>query len=65
MIIVEGYMDVIMLHKSWFYKCSCCIWNSFNLKTHTAYKKRGDIKVILSFDGDNAGINAAIKVQHF
>nr|WP_089188750.1 DNA primase [Campylobacter sputorum] len=60
MIIVEGYMDVIMLHKAGFTNAVAVLGTALTQK-HIPLIKRGDIKVILSFDGDNAGINAAIK----
>ncbi|WP_033916920.1 DNA primase [Campylobacter sputorum] len=60
MIIVEGYMDVIMLHKAGFTNSVAVLGTALTQK-HIPLIKRGDIKVILSFDGDNAGINAAIK----
>lgn len=60
MIIVEGYMDVIMLHKAGFTNAVAVLGTALTIK-HLPLIKRGDIKVILSFDGDNAGINAATK----
>lgn len=60
MIIVEGYMDVIMLHKAGFTNAVAVLGTALTQK-HLPLIKREDIRVILSFDGDNAGINAAIK----
>lgn len=60
MIIVEGYMDVIMLHKAGFTNAVAVLGTALTTK-HIPLIKRGDIKVVLSFDGDNAGINAATK----
>lgn len=60
MIIVEGYMDVIMLHKAGFTNAVAVLGTALTIK-HLPLIKRGDINVVLSFDGDNAGINAATK----
>ena len=59
-IITEGYMDVIMLHKAGFNNVVAVLGTALTTK-HLPLLKRGEISVILCFDGDYAGINAATK----
>ena len=59
-IITEGYMDVIMLHKAGFGNAVAVLGTALTTK-HLPLLKRGEISVILCFDGDDAGINAATK----
>lgn len=59
-IITEGYMDVIMLHKAGFNNAVAVLGTALTTK-HLPLLKRGKISVILCFDGDEAGINAATK----
>ena len=59
-IITEGYMDVIMLHKAGFGNVVAVRGTALTTK-HLPLLKRGEISVILCFDGDDAGINAATK----
>ncbi|MDA3079387.1 DNA primase [Campylobacter sp. CS_ED1] len=60
LIITEGYMDVIMLHKAGFTNAVAVLGTALT-ELHLPLIKRGNFKVILSFDGDSAGINAAVK----
>lgn len=59
-IITEGYMDVIMLHKAGFNNVVAVLGTALTTK-HLPLLKRSEISVILCFDGDDAGINAATK----
>ena len=59
-IITEGYMDVIMLHKAGFNNVVAVLGTALTTR-HLPLLKRGEISVILCFDGDEAGINAATK----
>lgn len=59
-IITEGYMDVIMLQKAGFGNVVAVLGTALTTK-HLPLLKRGEISVILCFDGDDAGINAATK----
>ena len=59
-IITEGYVDVIMLHKAGFNNVVAVLGTALTTK-HLPLLKRGEISVILCFDGDDAGINAATK----
>jgi DNA primase len=62
-IITEGYLDVIMLNQVGFYNvvatCGTALTNE-----HIPLLKRSHPKVILAFDGDSAGLNAAFKASN-
>ncbi|MBR8464255.1 DNA primase [Campylobacter sp. faydin G-24] len=62
-IITEGYLDVIMLHFAGFNNAVAVLGTALTEK-HLPLLKRDDISVVLCFDGDAAGINAAIKSSH-
>lgn len=62
-IITEGYLDVIMLHYAGFTNAVAVLGTALTEK-HMPTLKRDDINVILCFDGDSAGINAAIKSSY-
>ena len=59
-IITEGYLDVIMLHYAGFTNAVAVLGAALTT-SHLPLLKRGEISVVLCFDGDGAGINAAIK----
>lgn len=59
-IITEGYLDVIMLHYAGFTNAVAVLGTALTI-SHLPLLKRGEISVVLCFDGDGAGINAAIK----
>lgn len=59
-IICEGYMDCIMLHLAGISNAVAVLGTALTEK-HIPLLKRSDIKVILSFDNDEAGVNAAFK----
>lgn len=59
-IICEGYMDCIMMHKAGITNAVAVLGVALTEK-HIPLLKRGDIKVILCFDSDNAGLDAAFK----
>jgi len=61
-IITEGYMDVIMLHQAG-YSNSVATLGTALTPEHLPILKKMGIKIILSYDGDSAGINAAIKAS--
>lgn len=60
MVICEGYMDCIMLHAAGVSNAVAVLGTALTEK-HIPLIKRGDIKVTLSFDSDDAGVNAAFK----
>lgn len=59
-IITEGYLDVIMLHFAGFTNAVAVLGTALTTN-HLPLLKRGEISVVLCFDGDGAGIGAAIK----
>ena len=59
-IITEGYLDVVMLHYAGFTNAVAVLGTALTT-SHLPLLKRGEISVVLCFDGDGAGINAAIK----
>ncbi|MCR4941633.1 MAG: DNA primase [Campylobacter sp.] len=59
-IITEGYLDVIMLHFAGFDNAVAVLGTALTQK-HIPLLKRDDINVVLCFDGDTAGINAAVR----
>ena len=61
-IITEGYMDVIMLHQTGFTNAVATLGTALT-PHHLPILKKLDAKVIVSYDSDSAGINAAIKAS--
>lgn len=59
-IITEGYLDVIMLHQAGFTNAVATLGTALT-KEHLPLLSKGNPKVIIAYDGDNAGINAAFK----
>ena len=59
-IVCEGYLDVIMLHQAGFDYAVATLGTALT-KDHLPLLSKGEPKVILSYDGDKAGINAAFK----
>ena len=60
LIITEGYMDVIMLHQAGIDNAVAVLGTALT-PAHLPLIKRAELNVVLSFDGDAAGVNAAIK----
>jgi len=60
LIITEGYMDVIMLHQAGIDNAVAVLGTALT-PAHLPLIKRAELNIVLSFDGDAAGINAAIK----
>lgn len=61
-IITEGYLDVIMLHQAGFSNAVATLGTALTSE-HLPLIKKGDPKVILAYDGDKAGITAALKAS--
>ena len=59
-IVVEGYTDVIGLHKAGIKNCIATLGTAFT-KYHFKKIKKYTNKIIFCFDGDSAGISAAWK----
>ena len=62
-IVCEGYLDVIMLHQAGFLIMQLQLWEQHLQKDHLPLLRRGEPRVILSYDGDKAGQNAAFKAS--
>src|SRR5574344_1632961 len=61
-IVCEGYLDVIMLHQARFNTAVATLGTALT-KEHLPLLRRGEPKVILAYDGDKAGVNAAFKAS--
>ncbi len=61
-IITEGYLDVIMLHQAGFSNTVATLGTALTAE-HLPLLKRGEPKVIVAYDGDKAGLNAAYKAS--
>jgi len=61
-IITEGYLDVIMLHQAGFTTAVATLGTALT-KEHIPLISRGNPKVVLAYDGDNAGVAAALKAS--
>ncbi|MDR0666880.1 MAG: DNA primase [Campylobacteraceae bacterium] len=59
-IVCEGYLDVIMLHQAGFNEAVATLGTALT-NEHLPLITRGEPKVVLSYDGDNAGVEAAFK----
>ncbi len=59
-IIVEGNLDVIMLHQAGFTNSVATLGTALG-ESHLPLLKRGEPKIILAYDGDKAGKEAAFK----
>ncbi len=61
-IITEGYLDVIMLHQAGFNTAVATLGTALT-QDHLPLLRRGEPKVIVAYDGDKAGLNAAFKAS--
>jgi DNA primase len=61
-IVTEGYLDVIMLHQAGFTNAVATLGTALT-KDHIPLISRGNPEVILAYDGDNAGVAAALKAS--
>jgi len=61
-IVTEGYLDVVMLHQAGFKNTVATLGTALT-KEHLPLLKRGEPKVIVAYDGDKAGLNAAYKAS--
>ena len=59
-ILTEGYLDVIMLHQAGFESAVATLGTALTSE-HLPLLKKGEPKVIVAYDGDSAGIAAALK----
>ncbi len=59
-IICEGYLDVVMFHQAGFKEAVAGMGTALT-QEHLPLLRKGDPKVILAYDGDKAGVGAALK----
>lgn len=62
LIITEGYLDVIMLHQAGFNNAVATLGTALTHE-HLPLISRGDPEVIVAYDGDSAGVSAALKAS--
>lgn len=63
-IVVEGYLDVIMLHQAGFKNAVATLGTALTSE-HLPLLKKANPKLILAYDGDSAGVAAALKASKF
>lgn len=61
-IVCEGYIDVIMLHQAGFKNAVATLGTALT-NEHLPLLQKGDPEIILSYDGDKAGIVAALRAS--
>lgn len=61
-IVTEGYLDVIMLHQAGFNNAVATLGTALT-NDHLPLIRKGEPRIIMAYDGDNAGLNAAIKAS--
>jgi len=61
-IVCEGYLDVIMLHQAGFTNTVATLGTALT-STHIPQLLKSASRVIIAYDGDSAGINAAFKAS--
>ncbi|NLC17894.1 MAG: DNA primase [Clostridiales bacterium] len=59
-LLCEGYMDVIALHQAGFTNAVAALGTALGA-SHAALLKRYTAEVVLTFDSDEAGVNAALR----
>jgi DNA primase len=59
-IITEGYLDVVMLHQAGFTQAVATLGTALTTE-HLPMLRKGEPRIIMAYDGDNAGRKAAIK----
>ncbi len=61
-IITEGYLDVIMLHQAGFTNAVATLGTALTPQ-HLPLLRKGEPRVVMAYDGDNAGRAAALKAS--
>ncbi|HHD72751.1 MAG TPA: DNA primase, partial [Epsilonproteobacteria bacterium] len=60
LIVCEGYFDVIMFHQAGFTEAVATLGTALTTE-HLPLLRKGDPEIILAYDGDKAGVAAALK----
>jgi len=59
-IVCEGYLDVIMFHQAGFHEAVATLGTALT-QEHLPILRKGEPHVVLAYDGDKAGVSAALK----
>ncbi|MBU0720020.1 DNA primase [bacterium] len=59
-VITEGYLDVIMLHQAGFTNAVATLGTALTAE-HLPLLRKGEPRIVMAYDGDKAGRNAALK----
>ena len=62
LIVCEGYLDVVMFHQAGFTEAVAGMGTALTTE-HLPMLRKGDPKIILAYDGDKAGVAAALKAS--
>ena len=62
LIVCEGYLDVIMFHQAGFKEAVATLGTALTTE-HLPTLRKGEPKIILAYDGDKAGVGAALKAS--
>ncbi|MEA3419876.1 MAG: DNA primase [Campylobacterota bacterium] len=60
LIVCEGYLDVIMFHQAGFKEAVATLGTALTTE-HLPLLRKGEPRIILAYDGDKAGVAAALK----
>jgi len=60
LIVCEGYLDVIMFHQAGFKEAVATLGTALTVE-HLPTLRKGEPHIILAYDGDKAGVTAALK----
>jgi len=63
LIVCEGYLDVVMFHQAGFTEAVASMGTALTSE-HLPLLRKGEPKIILAYDGDKAGMAAALKAAH-
>lgn len=62
LIVCEGYLDVVMFHQAGFKEAVATLGTALTAE-HLPLLRKGEPKIILAYDGDKAGVAAALKAS--
>ncbi len=62
MLVTEGYLDVIMLHQAGFTQAVATLGTALTSE-HLPLLRKGEPRILMAYDGDAAGRNAALKAS--
>ena len=62
MLVTEGYLDVVMLHQAGFTNAVATLGTALT-NEHLPLLRKGEPRIIMAYDGDGAGLAAAIKAS--